>query len=252
MSLTLEISQSYYNVDYSNIVDRVDFITVTDNPFGKPGISSIALSFIIKKRYGIRVIATINTRDRNRIGIISDILGALHLNVDGFFVVKGDNAKNVKNVGDISVFQLLSLIKKLGEEYHGETMIGATLNISREGELKIARKKMEHGANFFITQAVYDENILKKISWIGSLSIPVYIGFMPILSKRSLPFYSNVLSIPDQVKISLERSTDIIEENVKIFRKIYRETRDIVDGYHIMPLGNLKFMKRVIEVMKDE
>ncbi len=252
MSISLEISQSFKNVDYSDIIDRVDFITVTDNPFGKPGISSIALSFIIKKRYGKNVLATINTRDRNRVGIISEILGALELNVDGFFVVKGDSAKNVKNVGDINVFQLLSLIKKLGEEYHGETIIGATLNISREGELKIARKKIEHGANFFITQTIYDENIVRKSVWIGSLSIPVYLGFMPILSKRSLPFYSKVLSIPDHVKISLEKSTDILEENVKIFKKIYKETRDIIEGYHIMPLGNVKFVKRIIEVMKDE
>ncbi|MEM4314644.1 MAG: hypothetical protein QXM39_05130, partial [Thermoplasmata archaeon] len=85
---------------------------------------------------------------------------------------------------------------------------------------------------------------------IGHLSVPVYAGFMPLLSKSMLNFYSRNFSITTELLKKLENSSNLIEENLKLLKRIVRNTCDIVEGYHIMPLGNEKFLNNFLEVIK--
>ncbi|MEL9999562.1 MAG: methylenetetrahydrofolate reductase [Thermoplasmata archaeon] len=250
MKYSLEITQHHIKKDFEKFLKGVEFITVPDNPFGRPGPGSVSSAFLLKQKYGKNTVATINTRDRNKIGIISEILSSIILDLSGLFVVSGDNVKKGIEVREISVFQLISLIKKYRYEYGSQLLIGATINLSRENELRIVKRKMESGADFFITQSVYDENLILKNKWIGHLSVPVYAGFMPLLSKSMLNFYSRNFSITTELLKKLENSSNLIEENLKLLKRIIRNTCDIVEGYHIMPLGNEKFLNNFLEVIK--
>ncbi len=250
MKYSLEITQDHIQKNFEKFLGGVEFITVPDNPFGKAGPSSVPSAFILKQRYGRNIVATINTRDRNKIGIISEILSAIIFDLYGIFVVSGDTIKKGKEVRELDVFQVMSLIKKYRYEYGSDILIGATINLTRENELRVVRKKIESGADFFITQSVYDENLILKNRWIGHLSLPVYAGFMPLLSKKILNFYSKNFSIERNLIKKLEDSYNLVEENLTLFRRIARSTCDFVEGFHIMPLGNEKFLENFSRVMK--
>lgn len=250
MKFTIEITQGDIRKNYSEILGAAEFLTVPDNPFGRAGPSSIPMAYLLKNRYNVRVAGTINTRDRNRVGIVSEILAAMEMNIDGIFVVSGDSFPKSKEVRELDVFQVISLIKKYRHEYGSEIQIGATINPSRQNELKYVKKKIESGADFFITQTIYDASIIKNNRWIKYIAFPVFAGFMPILSKRMINFYSRHLNIPPEIQKNLTDSPDLINENLKILSSIISKTYDYVEGYHIMPLGNLEFMKRAERMVK--
>jgi 5,10-methylenetetrahydrofolate reductase len=247
---SLEITQDHIRKNHSNYLGGVEFITVPDNPFGKAGPGSVPMAYLLKERYGKKTVATINTRDRNKVGIISEILAAIELELYGIFVVSGDKIKKGREVREIDVFQLISLIKKYRYDYGSDIQIGATINPSRENELRIVRKKMENGADFFITQSIYNEDIILKNKWIRHLSVPVYAGFMPLLSKKIITFYSKSFSIDEGMVKKLMDSYNLIEDNASLFIKIVKNTCDHVEGYHIMPLGNEKFLEKISRVIK--
>jgi len=250
MKLTIEITQGDTRKDYKDIIREVEFITIPDNPFGKAGPSSIPMAYILKKRYRVKAIGTINTRDRNKPGIISEILAALEMQLDGLFVVSGDHSSKFKEVREIDVFQLLSLIKKYRYEYGSDMLIGATINLSRQNEIRFVKKKIENGADFFISQAIYDENYVKNNEWIKYLAVPVYAGFMPIFSKRMISFYKKGINISNEIEKRMLESEDLFQENLKIFSSILEKTKDYVEGYHIMPLGNVEFIYVIKRMVK--
>lgn len=250
MKYSLEITQDNVRKNYSKYLGGVEFITIPDNPFGKAGAGAVPMAYILKEKYGRNVVATLNTRDRNKVGTISEILAALELDLNGIFVVSGDSIKKGREVRELNVFQVISLIKKYRQEYGSDLLIGAALNPSRENELRIVRKKIENGADFFITQSIYDESVILRNRWIRHLSTPVYLGFMPILSKRMVPFYSKSFSIDDSLRRKFLDSYNLVEDNLILLKKIIRSTCYAVEGYHIMPLGNEKFMENISRVMK--
>ncbi|MGB9815836.1 MAG: methylenetetrahydrofolate reductase [Thermoplasmata archaeon] len=249
MKYSIEITQDNIRKNYAGYLDLAEFITIPDNPFGKAGPASVPMAYLVGKKYNKRTVATINTRDRNRVGTISEILAALELDLYGIFVVAGDTLKRGREVREIDVYQLISLIKKYRQEYGSDILIGATLNPSRENELRIVRKKMESGADFFITQSIYDENIILNNRWIRHLSIPVYGGFMPLLSKRIISFYSKSFSISREMVEVFIRSSNLLEDNVALFKRIIKSTCDTFEGYHIMPMGNENFIERISRVI---
>ncbi len=144
----------------------------------------------------------------------------------------------------------MSMIKKYRYEYGSELIIGATINLARNNEYRIVKKKIESGADFFITQALYSESMIIENKWVKHLSLPIYIGLIPILSKKLLNFYARNLSIPENLFNLLKKSENIKRENLFLFSAIIEKTSDIVDGYHIMPLDNMDFVEEVMKKVK--
>lgn len=243
----------------------VDAINITDNPRATVKMSSLAGAVILIKE-GIEPIMHITCRDRNRIAIQSDLLGAYALGIRNVLCLTGDhislgNHPQAKPVFDLDSIHLLSLVKTLnegkffnGDEIKGETpcfFIGAVENPFADPlEFRPIRlaKKIKAGAKFIQTQIVYNlERFKKFLNLCEELGIleKVYIlaGVMPPKSSKILKFIKENkvpgIEVPDELIKRMESVRDEKEEGINIAVEIIERVREIsgVKGVHIMAVG---------------
>ncbi len=201
-----------------------DAINVTDNQTAIVRMSSLA-GCVLLKRQGVDPIMQMVVRDRNRIAIQSDILGATALGIGNILCLSGDHQKfgnhpTAKNVFDIDSIQLVQTLKKMrdekkflcGEDISGEVpvFIGAAENPYADPfEFRVMRlaKKIKAGADFIQTQAVYD--VPKFIKWMQMVAdrgldkqVHILAGVIPIRSAgmaRYMRDYVPGVSVPDEI-----------------------------------------------------
>ncbi|MFL0584648.1 bifunctional homocysteine S-methyltransferase/methylenetetrahydrofolate reductase [Solibacillus silvestris] len=182
-----------------------DVIMMADNSLASPRISNIAMAAILKE-HGIRSLPHLTCRDRNLIGLQSHLMGLDALELHDILVVTGDPTKvgdfpGATSVYDVSSMELISLIKQLnkGGSFTGKSLrkqanfsVAAAFNPNvRVLDRAVARleKKIEHGADYFISQPVYTkEKIIEIYEATKHLETPIYIGIMPLTSSRSAEF----------------------------------------------------------------
>ncbi|HWK22770.1 MAG TPA: bifunctional homocysteine S-methyltransferase/methylenetetrahydrofolate reductase [Ureibacillus sp.] len=183
-----------------------DIIMMADNSLASPRISNIAMGSILKLQHGIRTMPHITCRDRNLIGLQSHLMGLNALGLNDILTITGDPTKvgdfpGATSVYDVSSMELISLIKQLNEgiSFSGKPLrkkanfsVAAAFNPNvRVLDRAVARleKKIEHGADYFISQPVYTkEKIVDIYETTKHLSAPIYIGIMPLTSFRSAEF----------------------------------------------------------------
>lgn len=182
-----------------------DIIMMADNSLASPRISNLAMGAILKQ-HGIRVMPHLTCRDRNLIGLQSHLMGLSALGFHDILAVTGDPTKvgdfpGATSVYDVSSMELISLIKQLNEgiSFSGKSLrkkanfsVAAAFNPNvRVLDRAISRleKKIEHGADYFITQPVYSkEKIVEIYESTKELSAPIYIGIMPLTSFKGAQF----------------------------------------------------------------
>jgi methylenetetrahydrofolate reductase (NADPH) len=205
-------------------------------------------------------------RDRNRIAMQSDLLGAAALGVKNILCLAGDhqtfgNHPGAKGVYDMDSLQLVSMVKRMrddkvfqnGEpikEFEPKFFIGAVENpFADPFEFRVFRlaKKVNAGADFIQTQCIFDmprfERWMKLVVDKG-LHEKTYImgGITPVRSHRALIYMKNNvagMSIPDELIARMEGAKDPKEEGVKIALETIEQIRNIkgVSGLHLMPIG---------------
>jgi methylenetetrahydrofolate reductase (NADPH) len=205
-------------------------------------------------------------RDRNRIAMQSDLLGASALGLKNILCLEGDhqtfgNHPGAKGVYDLDSLQLVSMLKKMrddklfqnGEpikEYEPKFFIGAVENpFADPFEFRVFRlaKKVAAGADFIQTQCIFDmprfERWMKLVVDKG-LHEQTYImgGITPVRSHRALVYMKNNvagMSIPDELIARMEGAKDPKEEGVKLALETIDQIRNIkgVAGLHLMPIG---------------
>ncbi|MDI7743648.1 bifunctional homocysteine S-methyltransferase/methylenetetrahydrofolate reductase [Lysinibacillus fusiformis] len=186
--------------------EGADIIMMADNSLASPRISNIAMGSILKLEHGIRTMPHITCRDRNLIGLQSHLMGLNALGLHDILTVTGDPTKvgdfpGATSVYDVSSMELISLIKQLNEgiSFSGKplrkkanfSVAGAFNPNVRVLDRAVARleKKIEHGADYFISQPVYTKEKIEDIyEATKHLSAPIYIGIMPLTSFRSAEF----------------------------------------------------------------
>jgi 5,10-methylenetetrahydrofolate reductase len=241
-----------------------DAVNVTDNQTAIVRMSSLAGSILLKQQ-GIDPVMQIVCRDRNRIAIQSDVLGAVALGIGNVLCLSGDhqmfgNHPTAKNVFDIDSIQLIAALKAMrdekkflcGDEISGEVplFIGAAANPYADPfEFRVARlaKKVKAGAEFIQTQAVYD--IAKFAKWMEmavdkGLDKQTHIlgGVIPIKSAgmaRYMRDYVSGVTVPDAVVTRMEQAPDAKAEGLKIAVEIIEQLKEIpgIHGIHIMAVG---------------
>ncbi|KGR76023.1 bifunctional homocysteine S-methyltransferase/methylenetetrahydrofolate reductase [Ureibacillus manganicus] len=187
---------------YSN---GADLIMMADNSLASPRVSNLAMGAILKQ-HGIRTMPHITCRDRNLIGLQSHLMGLNALELHDILAVTGDPTKvgdfpGATSVYDVSSMELISLIKQLNEgiSFSGKALrkkanfsVAAAFNPNvRVLDRAVSRleKKIEHGADYFISQPVYTkEKIVDIYEATKHLEAPIYIGIMPLTSFRSAEF----------------------------------------------------------------
>jgi len=241
-----------------------DAVNVTDNQTAIVRLSSLA-GCVLLKQQGVDPVMQMVTRDRNRIAIQSDILGAVALGIGNVLCLSGDhqrfgNHPAAKNVFDIDSIQLIQTLKNMrdekkflsGDDISGEVplFIGAVENPYADPfEFRVMRlaKKIKAGADFIQTQAVYD--VAKFAEWMKMVSergldskVHILAGVIPIRSAgmaRYMRDHVSGVNVPDEIVTRMEDAENPKEEGVKIILEIIEQIKEVpgVHGIHIMAVG---------------
>jgi methionine synthase I (cobalamin-dependent)/5,10-methylenetetrahydrofolate reductase len=251
----------------------VDAVNVTDNPMARLRMSSIAVAALIQREVGLDAVVQITTRDRNVLGLQSDLLGAAGLGVKAILCLGGDPLKigdypQAKQVSEVDVLGLLRMAKGLnaGADLAGNA-IGAPTRFAiacasnpaaadLEVEFSKLRAKIEAGASFAQTQPVYDlEALARFLERPEARAIPVLVGLIPLLSLKQTLFFANEVPgvvvppvIQDRMRKAAEKGPEHEKaEGLAIARELAAGIAKLARGIHVMPMGRYKTAGEVLE-----
>ncbi|MBL0169341.1 MAG: bifunctional homocysteine S-methyltransferase/methylenetetrahydrofolate reductase [Gemmatimonadaceae bacterium] len=249
----------------------VDAINVPDGPRAQSRMGAIATSLIIE-RHGIEAVTHYCCRDRNLLGMLSDLLGASALGLRNLLLITGDPPKmgpypDATAVFDIDAIGLTNLVSQLnkgldpGGNPIGEPtrfVIGVGVNpaaIDPVHELKRFHWKVEAGAEYAITQPVFDPAQLEVfLSSIEDVRIPVIAGIWPLVSARNAEFLANEVpgvTVPTSVLDRMRRANDrskehALAEGQAIAREMLEQVRGSVQGVQVSaPFGKVELALEV-------
>jgi methylenetetrahydrofolate reductase (NADPH) len=239
---------------------KVHAVNVTDNQRAIMRLSSVGGSALLV-REGLEPILQVTCRDRNRMALQSDILSAWVLGVRNILTMTGDPVEAgdhpmAKPVFDVSSAALLRLIVQLNSGNNGaghflegatDFFCGATVNPCVkpfEPELKRFEEKVEAGARFFQTQAIYDLEAFGRFMEIVR-TLPVYIiaGLIPLRSAKMAHFLNEKvpgIRVPASMIEELEKTSDPEEKGLEIAVQLVEGLKGICQGIHLMVVGKEK------------
>ncbi len=250
----------------------VDAVNVPDGPRAQSRMSAIATSVLIQQECGIETVTHYACRDRNLLGMLSDLLGASALGLHNVLLVTGDPPKmgpypDATAVFDIDAIGLTNLVSRLnhGVDPGGNSIgaptryvIGVGVNpvaIDVEHERKRFAWKVEAGAEFAVTQPVFDaaqlESFLRRIE---ETRIPVVAGIWPLVSVRNAEFLANEVpgvTVPEAVIERMRRANEkskdhAVAEGIAIAREMLARVRPAVNGVQVSaPFGKVELALEV-------
>ena len=244
--------------------NHVDAANITDNQTAVVRMSSVAACTIIKQ-VGLDPVMQMTCRDRNRIAMQSEILGAAALDIGNLLCLSGDHQKfgnhpEAKNVHDIDSMQLIQMVKRMrdddqflsGDKVSGgmPMFVGAAANpFADPFEFRPVRleKKVRAGVDFIQTQGVFDvERFARYMELVRERGLHeqtfILAGIIPMKSAgmaRYMRDYVAGLTVPDELVKRMENAEDAKEEGVKIAVELVEQLREIegVEGVHIMAIA---------------
>jgi 5,10-methylenetetrahydrofolate reductase len=232
-------------------------LNITDNQGATLHLSSLAASKVASEM-GYEPIFQQTCRDRNRLALQSDLLAAWTLGLENVLFVTGDDPRNgdhpsAKGVFDLDATQMIAVgagmndgHDMLGRDLAGGTgfYIGAALFPEAEPwpiQRTRAEQKVEAGARFFQTQAIFDfDKLARATEAIHAAGAKVIAGVLVLRSARTIDFINNKLAglmVPDEVAERIRKAEDPKEEAIDLAVEQVRLSRQIADGVHVMPLG---------------
>lgn len=186
-----------------------DAVTMADNSLASPRIDNLAMGALMQNRTNARPLLHVACRDRNLIGLQSHLLGLHAIGIHDVLAVTGDPTKvgdfpGATSVYDMNSIKLISLIKEMneGRSYSGKSLgektsftVAAAFNPNVRNLHKAVQrleKKIDAGADYFMTQPVYGDSQFQEIyEAVQHLSVPIYIGIMPLVSSKNAEFLHN-------------------------------------------------------------
>ncbi len=253
----------------------VDAVNVPDGPRAQSRMGALLTSLLIEQRVGIETVTHYACRDRNLLGMLSDLLGASAVGLRNLLLITGDPPKmgpypSATAVFDIDAIGLTNLVRNLNHGRDpGDNAIGAPTKfvvgvgvnpapIDLEHELKRFAWKVEAGAEFAVTQPVFDpaqlENFLRRTE---GARIPIVAGIWPLVSVRNAEFLANEVpgvSVPDAVIARMRKAGDkskehAVAEGIAIAREMLERVRESVQGVQVSaPFGKVEL---ALEVFRD-
>jgi methionine synthase / methylenetetrahydrofolate reductase(NADPH) len=255
----------------------VDGVNIPDGPRAQTRMGAMATAILVEREIGIETVLHYCCRDRNLLGMMSDLLGAAALGLHNLLLITGDPPKmgpypDATAVFDIDAIGLTNMVNKLnhgldlGNNPTGKPTafsIGVGVNpgaVNLEEEIKRFEWKIEAGAEYAITQPVFDiEQLRVFLKRIEHCRIPIVAGIWPLVSFRNAEFLHNEVpgvrvtpEIMERMRaasaISKEAGRD---EGLKIARESLVEVRELIQGVQVSaPFGNVKYALEVFEVLE--
>src|SRR2546423_3543559 len=234
----------------------VDANNIPDSPRASARMSNQALSLLLQQQAGIEAILHYTCRDRNVLCIQSDLLGAAAIGIRNLICITGDPPKmggypDATAVFDVDAIGLVNIVHNLnrGLDIGGNPIgigtgfaigVGANPGISHlDEEIRPFEFKVEAGAEYAVTQPVFDLSLLEKfLRRIQHFKIPVVAGIWPLVSARNAEFMKNELrvSVPESIMERMTRATSpeaAKEEGIAIAREMLIAVRHMVQGAQI-------------------
>jgi homocysteine S-methyltransferase len=235
----------------------IDCINVGDSPLARVRMSPLAMAVLFKQQLGLETIVHVTTRDRNLLALQSDLLGAHVLGLRNVLCLKGDAPSGsgyarAVGVWDVTPVGLIRVLKGLNEgiDWAGNPMAQPTsffvacaanpTALSLEAEIKLLKRKAEAGADFVLTQAMYDIEALERfLDRARQFKLPILLGLMPLHNDRHAEFVHNNLagvSIPDGVRDRMREAGEHgAVEGAAIARETIAAARGAVQGVYLIP-----------------
>jgi len=250
----------------------VDAINVPDGPRAQSRMGAVLASVLIEQRAGIEAVTHYCCRDRNLLGMLSDLLGASAMGLRNVLLITGDPPKmgpypSATAVFDIDSIGLTNLVSNLnrgldpGGNAIGEPtrfVIGVGVNpaaIDPAHERRRFEWKVEAGAEFAITQPVFDAGQLETFARnVAPLGIPIIAGIWPLVSVRNAEFLANEVpgvTVPDHVIDRMRRANAVskehaVREGIAIAREMLERVRPLVAGVQVSaPFGKAELALEV-------
>jgi 5,10-methylenetetrahydrofolate reductase len=251
-----------------------DALNVTDNQTAIVRMSSMS-GCVLLSEVGVEPVLQMVVRDRNRLALQSDLIGAATLDIRNVLCLSGDhqrfgNHPTAKGVYDIDSIQFLQMVKTMrdqhrflnGEEFQGDTpfFIGAAANpFADPFEFRVTRlgKKVDAGADFIQTQGIFDTP--KFVEWMKMVrdrgldeKTHILAGLIPIKSVGMARYMRNNvsgLSVPQEIVDRMADAKDPKEEGVKICLETIEQLKEVegIHGIHIMAVAWEDIVPRIVE-----
>jgi methionine synthase I (cobalamin-dependent)/5,10-methylenetetrahydrofolate reductase len=254
---------------------EVDAINVGDGPRASARMSAQSLCLLLESKVGIDTILHYTCRDRNLLSIQSDLLGAHALGLRNILAITGDPPKLGDYPDATAVYDVdsIGLIRIMDHLNHGcdlaGNLIGPALGIhigcgadpgkdDIEKEVRRLDEKVKAGAEFVMTQPVYDPQTLERfLKLVGHLTIPILVGILPLYSHKNAEFLHHEvpgMRIPEEIRERMRQAgsgEDARSEGVKIAQEALLAAQQKADGVYIMPPFNkVDLALRVIDVLR--
>jgi homocysteine S-methyltransferase len=256
----------------------VNAVNIPDGPRAQTRMSAQATAVLVEREIGLESVLHYCCRDRNLLGMMSDLLGAAALGLRNLLLITGDPPKmgpypDATAVFDIDSIGLTNMVNKLN---HGLDIgnnptgtptsfcIGVGVNpgaVNLDEEIKRFEWKVEAGAEFAITQPVFDvEQLRDFLRRIEHVRVPVVAGIWPLVSYRNAEFLHNEVpgvrvtpSIMERMRLASERGKDAArDEGLKIARELLLDVRDSIQGVQVSaPFNNVRYALEVFEALPE-
>jgi homocysteine S-methyltransferase len=256
----------------------VDGVNIPDGPRAQTRMSAQATAVLVEREIGIEAVLHYCCRDRNLLGMMSDLLGAAALGLRNLLLITGDPPKmgpypDATAVFDIDSIGLTNMVNKLnhgldlGNNPIGQPTafcIGVGVNpgaINLDEEIKRFEYKVEAGAQYAITQPVFDSDQLREfLRRIEHVRIPVVAGIWPLVSYRNAEFLHNEVpgvrvtpSIMERMRIASDRGKEEArDEGLRIARELLLDVRDLLQGVQVSaPFNNVRYALEVFDALEE-
>lgn len=256
----------------------VDGVNIPDGPRAQTRMSAQATAVLVEREIGIEAVLHYCCRDRNLLGMMSDLLGAAALGLHNLLIITGDPPKmgpypDATAVFDIDSIGLTNMVNKLN---HGLDLgnnpigrptafsIGVGVNpgaVNLDEEIRRFEWKVEAGAEYAITQPVFDTAQLRTfLDRIEHVRIPIIAGIWPLVSYRNAEFMHNEVpgvnvtaDILERMRVASDKSKEHArDEGITIARESLLAVRDVIAGVQVSaPFGNVKYALQVFDVLGD-
>jgi homocysteine S-methyltransferase len=256
----------------------VDGVNIPDGPRAQTRMSAQATAVLVEREIGIEAVLHYCCRDRNLLGMMSDLLGASALGLRNLLIITGDPPKmgpypDATAVFDIDSIGLTNMVNKLN---HGldlgnnpigrptEFSIGVGVNpgaVNLDEEIRRFEWKVEAGAEYAITQPVFDTAQLRHfLDRIAHVRIPIVAGIWPLISFRNAEFMHNEVpgvnvtpDILERMRLASEKGKEEArDQGIAIARESLLAVRDVIQGVQVSaPFGNVKYALQVFEVLDE-
>ena len=244
----------------------VDAVNVPDGPRAQSRMGALLSGLLIQRELGMEPVVHYACRDRNLLGMLSDLLGAAASGIRNLLIVTGDPPKmgpypDATAVFDIDSIGLTNVVSRLnhGLDPGGNALgqpagfvIGVGVNPASpdlDRELRRFAWKIEAGAEFAVTQPVFDIDQLDRfLKRVESFRIPIIAGIWPLVSQRNAEFLANEVpgvTIPERIlqrmgRASLDGKEEALREGVRIAKEMFSAVRERVQGAQVSaPLGRV-------------